>query len=533
MTPPAVQRRVRHLSLRAATSEAATRAAVTIEDALRTASWPAADSGRLVLIRRLNLGRIPHGASSASVALHLERRCRDVSVELIADAAVDRRMAGAVVFAGRAEALALLAERVARGQSADEWFWPLAVPGWQPTLSGGAAWRVLVDAAMTQLAAPLVTAEVVSAAANAGRLPELAFGLSGAVVARFCAACHWDAPPEPGEVRTTSPVPIAIQNAVYHELLPVNAPPAVKAWLAALLVVRRRPTLAAVRELPRIAQQFLTRAPSVLTPSALATPGSVVPKALSAVPIGDPRTLPGDHEPDIAISLSGLRQSPEASAIQDVSSVAARSDEPSRLAAPTTTPEESTACGGLLFLVPALARLGFPGWLDQNPDLLGTNFATDLLLSLGQRVGLRDDDPLVRALNVGPTLGAQASLLAKDFSDRTLEHRRDASAPSHRPLIDGSGGSGEGDGKPDEGLFTHWRLAVRRWCRVEARIGLATLICRPARVRAGRTHLDLAFDLSQTDLRIRRAGLDLDPGWVPWLGRVIRFHYLTPDEYDD
>ena len=27
------------------------------------------------------------------------------------------------------------------------------------------------------------------------------------------------------------------------------------------------------------------------------------------------------------------------------------------------------------------------------------------------------------------------------------------------------------------------------------------------------------------DLDIRRAGLDIDPGWLPWLGRVVRFRY--------
>jgi hypothetical protein len=26
-------------------------------------------------------------------------------------------------------------------------------------------------------------------------------------------------------------------------------------------------------------------------------------------------------------------------------------------------------------------------------------------------------------------------------------------------------------------------------------------------------------------LAVRRAGLDLDPGWVPWFGRVVGFHY--------
>jgi len=27
------------------------------------------------------------------------------------------------------------------------------------------------------------------------------------------------------------------------------------------------------------------------------------------------------------------------------------------------------------------------------------------------------------------------------------------------------------------------------------------------------------------ELRLRRAGLDFDAGWVPWLGRVVAYHY--------
>ena len=27
------------------------------------------------------------------------------------------------------------------------------------------------------------------------------------------------------------------------------------------------------------------------------------------------------------------------------------------------------------------------------------------------------------------------------------------------------------------------------------------------------------------DVAVRRAGLDTDPGWVPWLGTVVMFRY--------
>ncbi|AKU14564.1 hypothetical protein AzCIB_4678 [Azoarcus sp. CIB] len=57
----------------------------------------------------------------------------------------------------------------------------------------------------------------------------------------------------------------------------------------------------------------------------------------------------------------------------------------------------------------------------------------------------------------------------------------------------------------------------------------AALAERPARIRATASHLDVHLRLSDVHrdvhLDIRRTGLDLDPGWLPWLGRVVRFHY--------
>jgi hypothetical protein len=70
-----------------------------------------------------------------------------------------------------------------------------------------------------------------------------------------------------------------------------------------------------------------------------------------------------------------------------------------------------------------------------------------------------------------------------------------------------------------------WEVAVRRWIRRYARIGLADLVLRPAGLAATLTHLDVWLDLDGADARVRRAGLDLDPGWLPWLGKVVGFHY--------
>jgi hypothetical protein len=52
----------------------------------------------------------------------------------------------------------------------------------------------------------------------------------------------------------------------------------------------------------------------------------------------------------------------------------------------------------------------------------------------------------------------------------------------------------------------------------------ALLRC-PGRLYIDRTHVDLVAGLDAINLRVRRAGLDRDPGWQPRYGRVVAFHF--------
>jgi hypothetical protein len=147
-----------------------------------------------------------------------------------------------------------------------------------------------------------------------------------------------------------------------------------------------------------------------------------------------------------------------------------------------------TPYAGLLFVIPILDRLAFGKFLAARPALLETDFPLTLLWRIGRSAGLTPTDPL------GHTFERAG------VSDRE--------APS------------------DAAWLLHaWRVAVRSWCRRPLRVPLATLICRPGRVHFSRTHMESSFDLSQLDLRLRRLALDVDPDWVPWFGRVVRFHY--------
>lgn len=46
------------------------------------------------------------------------------------------------------------------------------------------------------------------------------------------------------------------------------------------------------------------------------------------------------------------------------------------------------------------------------------------------------------------------------------------------------------------------------------------------------SHLDIHYPIDKVDVEVRRVGLDLNPGWLPWFGQVVTFHYqseLIPD----
>lgn len=57
---------------------------------------------------------------------------------------------------------------------------------------------------------------------------------------------------------------------------------------------------------------------------------------------------------------------------------------------------------------------------------------------------------------------------------------------------------------------------------------LASLVLRPGQLRVSPWEAELAWPLAGIDLALRRAGWDQDPGWLPWLGRTIRFRFGDP-----
>lgn len=68
-------------------------------------------------------------------------------------------------------------------------------------------------------------------------------------------------------------------------------------------------------------------------------------------------------------------------------------------------------------------------------------------------------------------------------------------------------------------------LALRLGEPEPSRVLLERVVRRRARVVADPGWLELVFSLDDVSTELRRAGLDLDPGFLPWLGVVVRFVY--------
>ena len=552
--PPAA-RRVRRLHVRASAEDEARHAAVLLGDALTTASLPDADRERLIVIRRLALGRIPGRVSPASLALHIERVTHAIISQAVTYDLASAGAANAVAFPDRGEAIVALARLHATNASADEWFWPAVVHGWHHGDSRGERWSRLLEAAHGVPEAAVVAAAVLGQAIRARAQDELLASIPSGQGVRWLRAAGWGRV-SPQRVDAPWRPPASVRSEIVQHWRQRWGPADDRLiWLATLMAVLEHrtclgdPRLPAkiafaletldagkaldTNPLPRPVNCSSQVVPPAQTPAA-STPPSTAPEA-SAAP-GPARLLSSgaraNTDRDLPVwSPDVMPRAPIGDAPSEHRAVA--SSRPESLAVPQANlraklfdeerfnPEARagflTVFAGLLFVVPILERLEFAAFLATQPALLDGAFPARLVRFIGRQAGMPLTDPLALALHT--EIGDDEDTLVFGPSEISyqlpIRARNILATPAPRHAIDSA--------------FTVWLTAVRRWCRRRARFGLTTLIRRPGRIQMTRTHLDASFALSQLDVRVRRVALDVDPGWVPWMGRVVQFRYDAHD----
>ena len=518
---PPPSRRVRHLRVRGPREDEARHAAIVLADALHTASMPIAERGQMLLVRKLELGRISPRASAATLALLVERALRDLQMAAVPFDLPTAASANAVLFPGRAEAIARLARLHARGIEAHEWFWTAAVPGWRTDLSRGEKWVTLLEAAHALPEARLVAAKVVQEAVRAGIEDELPDAIPLPHTGLWLRLEEWITAPV-AETRPPESLLTPRHGMIVERWQCRGAAEEFLTWIVLMLAIGERPARAADAQLPARAAAWLdfNRERTDNAPRAEAKTRGAPARAASDLEPGDPPLAPVIAHPGFiereAARTSGIAVAldiNESAELADAPAVFAEDELPPELPATSraaATVGEPTHFAGLLFLVPVLERLGFAEFLEMHPSLLESNFPALLLRFIGARTGMKPHDPMWLAL------GEAEPFQFEELRGMPEPARLLLASPAPRARID----------RPQ----IAWLTALRRWCRRHARVGLISLVRRPGRVATSLTHLDIFFDLAEADLRLRRMALDVDPGWVPWLGRIVRFHYL--DHYE-
>jgi hypothetical protein len=565
--------RVRQLRLHAPDDAAVRRGAWLIEDALRTATLAGADEPRLYLIRRLDLGTFRDDVAPQTLALAIERRVALLRAAAVPAAAADAERAVAVWFPDEPTAIAAVAARRAAGASVEAWFWRQVAGGAATQVEVGAALIACVVAAAATAAGPAAVALTVAAIedARAGALLALLAPVDGpALLARTL----------PGAAVGRRAVPTdRASDAALLASLPVRWRARLVMWATRWQGDARAIWLAV---LARIAASGAVAAPAVAVADAIALVSAAIAVGADAITAPDrpaaPRTVrepdlapdaaaapaatvapqPGHGEPDEVVA--GVRaaavigpRAPQREAAPEV--IAAAIAEPvaaapiAPIAQPITQPRDADAdptvrssVAGVLLLTRALAELGIARWLDAHPWAAAQGFAARLLAAVAVAHGASLDDPIVHALAPAGLDGPDGPFVVparwRPLIARRAAHRH--RAPAGEVILAGQmpvaawphGALGlparrhpaPVDDRP--WAILAWQRALDRWLRCYARLELGEVIARPGALAATPTHVTIAFPLRAIDLRVRTSGLDIDPGWVPWLGRVVRFAYV-------
>lgn len=578
MSPAA--RRVHRLTLRAPPGVGTLGAQALIVDALRTASLPGLPPGAVLRVRRLDLGVVGRGLSSMALSLRIEAALRRIAASAgrYAPGRVER--AAAVWFADEDEVLVEFVNALTVDGAAG-WIWPQVIEGWRPAAGPVAGVRRALRAALARGAPALAAARVVEALVAAGRTGWLVEAVAAGEGPALLAACGWSAAPVgAASVEVAAP---ARWRPLLREVAATWGATAPRArWLAAVAAVAARPALAAGPAAVAAGDALLAAwaAPGART----RVDDAAAPAAAAAVTAAS-----GGGEPGVApaVGEAAARVAAAAAAVEAASSgapagaavtpVAERQTvtrltvldgpppPPSGPAAVDGAPAEpapvsfdhpvATAAAGLFFLVPVLARLGIAAFVAADPARI--DLPARVLRGALHAAAVAPDDPIHAALDPaldrgeplpftapapwlrplpGGLLEADAPIAitrrAGDAASRVLLHgdwplALWRGAPPPLPLPMPATFAPEHPAPTDRAVaVASWLGAADRWLTAHAGLDLAACVRRPGAVRLGRWSADVVFDLRDADLRLRRRALDVDPGYVPWLGRVIHYHFV-------
>ena len=558
-------RRVRRARLSLPAHAPACHLAFTIEEALRLTSLPGENEGRCYYFRHLRVRGLPANGERQSWLTSFQSALEYQARRAVHGGAPRAAASDAVYFCGEHEALGILFHRVLAHRTAHEWFWPMVMPRAENAPAGRATAFTSNAAAVLEIIEELRThtASWIAVAAALFSVPEFdVVHLCRLVPAHTVNA--WVAEMD-GAAGLSTPrvfrIPPSARPAVIKSMRTFGLSSAHTLWLATLAILldspaelaigtavararaalrqfaleaeKSRPDLAASADADHFilpAAELDSRSAPPPLPASAATikwvDGVAYPVAEDTATVST--CAKGDSDASVRVSSASSEIAEGLICISRPQSappnVEPLDTKPATMAPAAFPPARAsirwycqglpTRAAGLFFLLHALQRLGMEqalatGLADADPD-----FVPRLLLTLASHARIPQDDPIALWLRSLVTeLPAEAGVLrCNSFCwPANFQMQRDTASVAYVHRV--------------------WSVGVRRWCWRAARTSVREIVSRTGVFSVTRTDLDVSLPLEEADVRVRKAGLDLDPGWLPWFGRVVRFHYLFHEEF--
>lgn len=468
---------------------------------------------------------LPAGEEICLRTLHAPARlsldATDASVAASWSVAIARALREAIAsgrdvvrFRSRRHALLDLVRSAAHGDLARGWAWA-QLELWDASVAGAARAGTAIAGALCALpdAAPAAVAEV----ARRGALPALVARLSAPEwdrVARAALRAFGGGKPAPewgnadagqegvASVPPWAPRPYAAARGRAERIAARSRIAAALARVASLEPVTRRAllVLAALEAEPE-SLTGASQAGAVLAALEHLMSAAAMPAARRRL-ASEPAS--GGASTRLPSMATGGEPDPSAPGIDAPAHIDRPVEpDPSRIRPIDPRPTGRTRAGGLLYLLHLVAELGLPDALSAEDGPLAARSLRFSLHALALAlIPVEARDPAALAF----------CGLAPD--DEPPSEGADKPNDTERAALEAAAAAiGE-------------RLRVRAGREDEpARTVLLETCRRHAEVIADPAWLEIRFSAEDADTRVRRAALDLDPGWLPWLGCIVRFVY--------
>ena len=473
-----------------------------LERALDAAEPP---TRRLVLVRRVAFGRLAVDGPSSSFERQVGETLEAVCAGAVHGSTSGAGSSNAVWFRSRAEASALFWELLLAGKRPRDWFWRLVMPRWNA--ENPRNWVAAeLPRTWADRSARMVLARAICRAARAGYATQAVELFERADLSAITSGqesrgaipqgtqAGERSPPASGEpageqasrLRPATELPYfsasrVVRNLIVAALTRTTRERAI--GLATLAMVGERPDRAT--DLPGLSSTVRNLVDAVIATATesrrrgahAASPPS---DAARATPTGadlDQATAPEAREYPIGASGRG-----PADAGADAGEAPVRSDRA------ILSLEVEFAKAGLFLVLPLLNRLGLQQVIEDEGLSRRHNFAAHLLVKMALDFGQGDGSAMGQWLGLDP-----------EECDRAA---RELAQP-----------------------LAFWARLADKALRKYARRRLHDLAGRKGWIIRDDATLDVRYPLASADIALRRRALDVDPGWVPWLGRVVHFHF--------